>query len=144
MAQNGRAGMAIQSAFTKGLLACLCCFFSASVVQAVDLTGAWANDASVCNKVFVKRGKAIAFAKDADSYGSGLIFEGNRIRGKIATCNVKSRKDDGDMLHLIGVCSTDVALQIVQLSMKIENENTVTRLFPGMPELRMPYSRCSL
>ena len=51
-------------------------------------------------------------------YGSGFIYEKNRLRGKIATCVVKTQKEDGDALHLITSCSTNVTLATVQFSLK--------------------------
>ena len=126
----------------------LAILISASVVSlaanAVDLNGAWANNASVCNKIFEKKNKTISITRDSDMHGSGFIIDGDRIRGKVATCTVKSRKEDGAMLHLVTSCSTDVALSTVQISLKIDSENQMTRVFPGIPEMAMPYVRCPL
>jgi hypothetical protein len=110
--------------------------------QAADFTGAWASNASTCNKIFVKSGSKISFALDSDIYGSGLIVEENKIIGKMATCAIKSRKVDGAVTHLILNCATDIALETVQFSVQINNENSITRLFPGLPELSIPYFRC--
>ncbi|MBR1148728.1 hypothetical protein [Bradyrhizobium sp. AUGA SZCCT0431] len=115
----------------------------ASAAQSRDLTGAWVTDAGACKKIFTGSGGKLAFAKDADVYGSGFVYEKSRLRGKIATCQIKTQKEDGDVLHLIASCSTDVALATVQFSLKIDNENQITRLFPGMPELKTEYFRCS-
>jgi hypothetical protein len=94
--------------------------------------------------MFAKRDNRIVFSEDADSYGSGFIVESNRIRGSIATCTIQSRKQEGTVLHVMTSCSTDVALQHVQFSLKIEGENRIVRLFPGIPELDRTYYRCSL
>ncbi|MBR1301250.1 hypothetical protein [Bradyrhizobium sp. AUGA SZCCT0042] len=115
----------------------------ASAAKSRDLTGAWVTDAGACKKIFTGSGGKLAFAKDADVYGSGFVYEKNRLRGKIATCQIKTQKEDGDVLHLIANCSTDVALATVQFSLKIDNENQITRLFPGMPELKTEYFRCA-
>jgi hypothetical protein len=109
---------------------------------AIDLNGAWADDVAMCNKIFVKKNDRLTVASDSDHYGSGVIFEGNKIRGKIATCNIKTRKEEADVLHLIAVCSDDVALSTVQFSIKIENDNKITRVYPGVPELSVSYNRC--
>lgn len=111
--------------------------------EARDLTGAWVTNASTCNQVFRGGAGNRSFAKDADVYGSGFIYEKNRLRGKIATCVIKTQKEDGDVLHLMTSCSTDVALATVQFSFKIEDDNRITRLFPGLPELETKYFRCS-
>jgi hypothetical protein len=113
-----------------------------STANAVDLNGAWANDPSVCIQVFEKKNKTISITRNSDNYGSGFIIEGNQIRGKIAKCTIKSRKEDGPLLHLIASCSTDVALSTVQFSLRIDNENKLTRVFPGIPEMALPYVRC--
>jgi hypothetical protein len=134
----------MQTILSKWPLAAVACGFIIPAVHAADLNGAWADNTSQCGKIFVKKGASISFAKDADLYGSGLVFEKNKIRGKIASCNIKSQKQDGDVLHIIGICSTDVALQTVQLSLKMDGDNAIVRIFPGLPELQMRYSRCAL
>ena len=113
------------------------------VAHAADLTGAWATNAAACKKIFVKMNDIISIAPDSDLYGSGFIIDGNRIRGKITTCNITSRKEDGAMTHLIAVCSTDVSLSTIQFSLKLDDENKITRVFPGVPELATQYFRCS-
>ena len=112
--------------------------------HAADLTGAWASDAKACDKIFVKRNGNIAIANDADLYGSGFIIEQNRIRGKIAACDIIARKEDGTVTHLVAKCATDIAFQDVQFSLKLDNENKITRLYPGVPELSVSYFRCPL
>jgi hypothetical protein len=113
-----------------------------SAAQTRDLTGAWVTDATACKKIFTGSGSKLAFAKDADVYGSGFVYEKNRLRGKIATCLIKTQKEDGNVVQLIATCSTDVALATVQFSFRIDSENQVTRFFAGMPELKTEYFRC--
>ena len=115
---------------------------AASAAQSRDLTGAWVTNAGACKKIFTGSGSKLAFASDADVYGSGFVYEKNRLRGKIATCLIKTQKEDGDVVHIIASCSTDVALATVQFSLRIDNENQITRLFAGMPELKTEYFRC--
>jgi hypothetical protein len=111
---------------------------------AADLTGVWASTASACDKIFVKKGGKVSIAKDADLYGSGLIIEQNRIRGKIVTCNITARRDDGSVTHFVAQCSTDIALETVQFSFELDDKNKITRLYPGIPELKTPYYRWCL
>ena len=112
--------------------------------HAADLTGAWASDAEACGKIFVKTNGNVAIAAASDAYGSGFIIEQNRIRGKIATCNIIARKEDGAVTNLVAKCATDIALENVQFSLKLENGNKITRLYPGLPELSVSYFRCPL
>jgi hypothetical protein len=118
--------------------------FGGLASHAADLTGAWASDAKACDKIFVKRNGSIAIAPNSDAYGGGFIIEQNRIRGKIATCSIIARKEDGAVTHLLAKCATDLAFENVQFSLKIDNENKITRLYPGLPELSVAYFRCSL
>jgi len=118
--------------------------FGGPAAHAADLTGAWASDASACNKMFTNKDGKIAIAEDSDLYGSGFIIEQNRIRGKIVTCNIKARKEDGAVTHLVANCSTDIAVETVQFSFKIDDNNKITRFYPGVPEMAVQYFRCPL
>ena len=126
--------------------ACLTALFislsGATAALAADINGAWVSDPDSCRKVFVKTGERIGFAKKADLYGSGFIIAGNRIRGKIASCAIKLRKDDGETVNLAATCSTDVAVETVQFTLKVLDDDRIARVFPGLPELETPYHRC--
>jgi hypothetical protein len=127
-----------------GVAVLIAALFVSPAANAVDLNGAWANDVSICNKIFEKKDNTISMTRDSDMHGSGFIIAGNQIRGKVATCAIKSRKENGSLLQLVATCSTDVALSTVQFSLQIDNENKLTRLFPGIPEMQMQYVRCPL
>jgi len=118
--------------------------FGGLASHAADLTGAWASDAAACNKIFVKSKGNIAIANDADLFGSGFIIEQNRIRGKIVTCSIIARKQDGAVTNFVAKWATDIAFDNIQFSLKLDSENKITRLYPGLPELSVPYFRCSL
>ena len=111
---------------------------------AADLTGAWASDTNACEKIFVKSDGKIAIANDADIYGSGFVIEQNRIRGKLATCNIIARKQDGAVTNLVAKCATDIAFENIEFSLRLDNENKITRLYTGIPELSVSYFRCPL
>jgi len=119
------------------------CMFGIVPGHATDFTGVWASSSEACAKMFVRNGKNISFARNADMFGSGFIVEGNRIRGKMATCTITRRKEDGDMLHVLASCSSDIALQTMQITVKIDGPDRIIRQFAGMPEMQMHYSRCS-
>ena len=120
------------------------CITLGSPAQAADLNGAWATDASVCNKVFVKKDGVISLAQDSDQYGGGFIMEGNRVRGQMQSCTIKARKEDGNVIHMIAACASDIMTSNVQFSAKIIDDNNIARIFPGMPEFTLNYARCSM
>ncbi len=122
-----------------------CCMLLLSASsQAADLNGVWASDAGACSKMFVKNASGVAFKDDADMYGSGFIIDGSKIRGRTAVCDIKSKKEEKETVHILAACATDIMLSSVQFSVKIINDNRISRFFPGMPEMEMYYDRCSL
>lgn len=126
-------------------MACLIAVsLSSSVANAADLNGAWANDEAVCGKIFQKKKNIISIQRNSDFFGSGFIINGDQIRGKAVTCTIKSRKEDGPLINLITVCSTDIAISTVQFSLKTDSDNRLTRVFPGVPEMSMSYVRCKI
>lgn len=113
--------------------------------HAIDLSGPWSTDASVCDKVFIKKDGAIAFQPGSDQYGGGFIMEGNKVRGQMQTCTIRARKEDGSVVHVLAACASDIMTSNIQFSAKVIDDNTIARIFPGMPdELSIKYSRCSM
>src|SRR5262245_24441878 len=99
----------IESIGRRSALALVASVLFAVDAPAADLTGAWASDRNVCTKIFVKNNNKISFARDSDIYGSGVIFDGQEIRGKMARCHVKARTADGPKIRLQAVCATDLS-----------------------------------
>jgi hypothetical protein len=110
--------------------------------KAFEFDGPWATDRTVCSQVFIKKDGAITFRQDSDQYGGGFIVEGDRVRGQMQTCTINRRKEDGDIVHMIAKCADDIMASNVQFSAKIINDDTIARIFPGMPEFTLSYSRC--
>ena len=113
-----------------------------SPAKAIELNGSWATASSACGQVFIKKDGAISFRQDSDQYGGGFVVEGDRIRGQMQTCTITRRKMEGDVIHMIAKCADDIMTSNVQLSAKIIDDNTIARIFPGMPEFTLSYSRC--
>jgi hypothetical protein len=111
---------------------------------AADINGIWVSDTSVCSKAFEKNGGRVSFSKDAGIYVSGFIIDGNRIQGKIAKCTINVHKEQGPVVNLIAVCSTDIAIDTIHFRLRMDGPNKIIREFPGLPGLEMPYERCSL
>jgi len=111
--------------------------------NAIELNGKWASDPELCQKIFLNKGKQVAFAPLSDFYGSGFIIDGNRIRGKVARCTIKSRKEDGDTTLLSVTCSTTIAAEEMEFSLKTVDDNTVARLYPGSSAMSVNFHRCS-
>ena len=112
--------------------------------HATDLNGAWASDASVCSKVFVKSNNRISFLPDAELYGGGFLVEGDRATGTFQKCNIKSFKDDGTNVHLTATCSTGVEVSDLQFTVKVVGHDKITVSSNGSVNITTPYVRCPI
>jgi hypothetical protein len=130
-------------AAVTGMLLGLCAFQPVEA-QSFELTGAWASQADLCKLVFTKKGNQVVFAEMSDLFGSGFIVDGSRIRGKSAQCAIKSKKQEGDGLELDAACATSIMNQSVHFSLKIIDDNSLSRSFREIPEMSLKYSRCSI
>ena len=115
-----------------------------SSAKAFEFNGSWATAPSACGQVFVKKDGAISFRQDSDQYGGGFILEGDRVRGQMQTCTINRRKVEDNVIHMVASCADDIMASNVQFSAKIIDDNTIARVFPGMPEFTLSYSRCPM
>lgn len=113
-----------------------------SPADALEMNGSWATASSTCGQVFSRKDGAISFQRDSDQCGGGFIVDGDKIRGQMQTCTITRRTEEGNVIHLLARCADDIMLSNVELSAKIVDENTIARIFPGMPEFTLSYSRC--
>jgi hypothetical protein len=114
------------------------------LAHAVDLSGAWATHADECGRVFIRKGRAkqIGFTLASGQHGGGFIVEADRLRGKGASCKIKTRKEDGQTVNVIAACATDIMISDVQFSMKLIEPDKLLRTFPGMEGIEINYYRC--
>jgi hypothetical protein len=121
-------------------------FASSESAGALDLTGAWATSVDQCSNVFARKGRAnqVAFTKFSGVYGGGFIAEPNRLRGKFENCSIKSRKDDGQNINIVVSCASGIMLSNVQFFLKVIDDDSVTRLFPGIEGMEVTYHRCMI
>ena len=130
--------------FFRLMLLAGCCAAPGAHAVAADINGIWASDASLCAKIFVKRGNSVVLTKNADQYGSGFVIDGRKIRGKLANCDIKTTKEDGPLVHMLATCATDVMLSNFQLTVRVVDRNKIVRVFPGVSDMEMGYERCEL
>ena len=121
-------------------------FASSEGASAFELTGAWATSVDQCSKVFARKGRAnqVAFTNFSGVYGGGFIAEPNRLRGKFENCSIKSRKDDGQNINIVVSCASGIMLSNVQFFLKVVDDDSVTRLFPGIEGMEVSYHRCKI
>lgn len=115
-----------------------------SPAAADDLSGAWATDGSACDKIFVKAGGRVTFRDNSELFGGGFVIDGNHVRGKATTCDIRSRRTAGAVTHMLASCASDIMLSSVQLSVRQPDPNTLVRIFPGMDGMELVYRRCPM
>jgi hypothetical protein len=116
-------------------------FFMAEA-RAIELTGAWAGHADLCSQVFTKKDGRVVYAEFSELFGSGFIIDGDRIMGRSGTCTIKSRKQEGDSLELSAACASTIMTQDVRFSLKIIDDNTISRSFAEISGMTLNYTRC--
>jgi hypothetical protein len=117
---------------------------SVAEARAIELTGAWATHEDLCNQVFTKKDNRVVYAEFSELFGSCFIIGGDRITGKSGTCTIKSRKQEGDSLELSAACASTIMTQDVRFSLKIIDDNNISRSFPEISGMSLNYTRCKL
>ena len=119
---------------------------SAQQARAFELAGAWATSADQCTKVFARKGRAstVNFTNFSGVYGGGFIAEADRLRGKFENCKIKSRKEGDKTINLVVACANGIMLSNVQFFLKVIDDNTISRDFPGMEGMEVKYHRCQI
>jgi len=120
--------------------------FSLQDLNAFELVGAWATKADQCGRVFARKGRAnqVDFTNFSGAYGGGFIAEANRVRGKFENCLIKSRKDDDQTINMVVSCASGIMLSKVQFFLKVLDDNTISRAFPGIEGMDETYHRCRI
>jgi hypothetical protein len=110
--------------------------------RAIELSGAWASQADLCNLVFAKKGDKVEYTEFSELYGSGFIINGDRIRGKAGSCTIKSNKQDGNSVELSAACASSIMTQDLRFSLTIIDDDNISRAFPEIPGMTLKYARC--
>ena len=115
-------------------------------LSAFELTGAWATSADKCGKVFARKGPAnrVNFTSFSGAHGGGFIADADRLRGKSESCLIKSKKESDQSLNLVVMCASGIMLSNVQFFLKLLDDDTVSRQFPGMEGMEVRYYRCRI
>jgi hypothetical protein len=132
----------LHSKLTATGIALTSCLLSVGAASAFNLNGAWSTNPDECAKVFERRADGIALSASSDVYGSGFVIDGKKIVGKTARCTITSTKEDGSTINFLASCATEIMFDNIQFSLKIVNDDAISRIFPGIPEMSVTYSRC--
>lgn len=117
---------------------------SCSSSYAFDFNGGWTTDVSACGKIFQKnKENNVSIISGSGIYGNGFVVRGNSIFSADVSCRIKARKDVGEVHHIVADCAPgNVAFSTFQFSYRVKDDNTIIRIYPGIEELDITYSRC--
>jgi hypothetical protein len=126
-----------------GLVAAIS-LMSYSSSYAFDLDGAWTTDVSACGKIFEKnKDNKVSIISGSSIYGDAFIVRGNSLFNTAVTCTIKARKDAGAIHHIVAACAPgNVALSTFEFSYRVKDDNNIVRIYSGIEELNVTYSRC--
>lgn len=115
-------------------------------LKAFELAGAWATSAEQCSKVFARKGRAnqVNFTTFSGAHGGGFIADPSHLSTKFKRCLIKSRKESGQTINLVVACASGVMLSNIQFFLKVLDDNTISREFPGMEGMEVTYHRCQI
>jgi hypothetical protein len=126
-------------------LAAVVSLMSSSPSFAFDLDGAWTTNASACDKIFEKgKDGKISIKSGSIIHGDSFVVRGKTIFNNAATCTIKAQKEAGSVHQIVAVCAPgNVALSTFQFSYRVNDDNSIVRIFPGIEELDVTYHRCT-
>ena len=96
--------------------------------KAFELNGSWATALSACSQVFIKKDGAISFGRIPTSMAADSSWREIKSAAK-ANLQINRRKEDGNVIHMVAMCATDIMASNVQFSAKIIDDNTIARIF---------------
>ncbi len=96
--------------------------------------------------MFTRKGRAgsVNFTSFSGVYGGGFIAEADRLKGKFESCKIKSRKESDQIINLVVACASSIMLSNVQFFLKVVDDNTISREFPGIEGMDVKYHRCKI
>jgi hypothetical protein len=108
------------------------------------LTGAWAYSRADCDKLFQRRGKALAFRQPVDQFAQAAIVESQRIRLPSATCQIDRVSNDSGALKVSGDCQDSISYTSRTVYIRLKSDNEAAYSASGDPVLATALMRCPL
>jgi HlyD family secretion protein len=109
-----------------------------------QLTGAWAYSRADCDKLFQRRGKALAFRQPADKFAQAVIVEPQRIRLPSASCKIDRASNDDGALKVSGDCQDAISYTSRTVYIKLRSNSEVVYSPNGDSVVATTLMRCPL
>jgi hypothetical protein len=104
--------------------------------------GAWVMEGGTCASVFTTKDGKMDFAKNQGTDLPGVLINGNQIRGLTSTCSIASRTKSADTIKLRLHCESQIMFGDMTVSIKVKDDDTISRVDPDFPEVTTTYHRC--
>ena len=106
------------------------------------MTGAWAYSRADCDKLFQRRGKALAFRQPADKFAQAVIVEPQRIRLRSASCKIDRASNDDGALKVSGDCQDAISYTSRTVYIKLRSNSEVVYSPNGDPVVATTLMKC--
>ena len=90
-----------------------------------QLAGAWTRSAADCNKLFQRRGSAVAYRQPVDQFAQAAIIESQRIRLPTSICRLERASHEGGALKVSGECQDSISYTSQTAYMKLRSKNEI-------------------
>ena len=107
-----------------------------------QLTGAWAYSRADCDKLFQRRGKALAYRQPVDKFAQAAIVESQRIRLPSSSCQIDRASSDSGALKVSGDCQDSISYTSRTVYIRLKSDNEVAYSPTGDPVLATTLTRC--
>ena len=109
-----------------------------------QLVGAWAPSAADCDRLFQRRGKALAYRQPADKFAQAAIVEPQRIRLPSAVCKLETATREGGALRLSADCQDTISYTSRTVYIKLRSDTELFYSPTGDPVLATTLAKCPL
>jgi HlyD family secretion protein len=109
-----------------------------------QLRGAWAPSAGDCDKLFQRRGSALAYRQPVDQFAQAAIIESQRIRLPTSICRLERASHELDALKVSGECQDSISSTSQTAYVKLRSNNEIVFNPNGDPALDTSMTRCPL
>jgi HlyD family secretion protein len=108
------------------------------------LAGAWAPSGTDCNRLFQRRGSAVAYRQPVDQFAQAAIIESQRIRLPTGICRLERASHEGGALEVSGQCQDSISYTSQTAYIKLKSKNEIVFNPNGDPALDTSMTRCRL
>ncbi len=109
-----------------------------------QLAGAWAPSAADCNKLFQRRGSAVAYRQPVDKFAQAAIIESQRIRLPTGVCRLERASHEGGALKVSGECQDSISYTPQTAYVKLRSKNEIVFSPNSDSALDTSMTRCPL